>query len=76
MLHDWRRYWTYEVIVENGQIRLNTGARLPEHAKVYVIVPNGRDLPVARVVIPCLADPRDAAKFKMEIIEEPTDAGE
>ena len=60
---------TYEGIVENGQIRLNTGTRLPEHAKVYVIVPDGRDLLVARVVSPCLADPRNAAKFKMEIEE-------
>jgi hypothetical protein len=61
---------TYEGIVENGQIRLNTEVRLPEHAKVYVIVPDGRDLPVARVISPRLADPRDAAKFKMEIEDQ------
>ena len=37
---------TYEGIVENGQIRLTTEARLPEHAKAYVIVPDATELPV------------------------------
>ena len=30
---------TYEATVENGQIRLSEPVRLPEHAKVFVVVP-------------------------------------
>ena len=30
---------TYEGVVERGKIRLKAGVRLPENAKVYVIVP-------------------------------------
>ena len=30
---------TYEGIVEHGQIRLKSDIRLPEQAKVYVIIP-------------------------------------
>jgi hypothetical protein len=29
---------TYEGVVEKGKIRLKAGAKLPENAKVYVIV--------------------------------------
>ena len=64
---------TYEGVVENGQIRLTTEAGLPENAKVYMIVPGMQDIPVARVASPRLADPRDAARFTMEIVEEPAD---
>ena len=31
---------TYQGIVENGQVRLAGNIRLPENAKVYVIVPD------------------------------------
>ena len=31
---------TYQGTVENGQVRLAENVRLPEHAKVYVIVPD------------------------------------
>jgi hypothetical protein len=34
------RLETYEATVENGQIKLTAPVRLPQHAKVYVIVPN------------------------------------
>jgi hypothetical protein len=30
---------TYEAIVENGQIKLAEAVRLPEHTRVYVVVP-------------------------------------
>ena len=66
---------TYEGIVENGQIRLQGDVKLPEHARVYVLLPNAQNVSAARVVSPRLVDPRDAAQFEMEIIEEPTDAG-
>jgi hypothetical protein len=60
---------TYEGIVEKGKIRLKTGIRLPENAKVYVIVP---DLQVekkktVRVRTPRLANRKQAGDFKMKV---------
>jgi molybdopterin biosynthesis enzyme len=60
---------TYEGIVEKGKIRLKTGVRLPENAKVYVIVP---DLQVekkktVRVRTPRLANRKQAGDFKMKV---------
>jgi molybdopterin biosynthesis enzyme len=60
---------TYEGIVEKGKIRLKTGIRLPENAKVYVIVP---DLQVEkkktiRVRTPRLANRKQAGDFKMKV---------
>jgi hypothetical protein len=66
---------TYEAVVENGQIKLSEPVRLPEHATVYVIVP---DLEASRVVhlrSPRLAHPERAADFALEVVEEPRDAG-
>lgn len=31
---------TFQGTVENGQVRLATDVRLPEHAKVYVVIPD------------------------------------
>ncbi len=31
---------TFEGIVENGQIRLRDDVTLPEHTKVYVVIPD------------------------------------
>ena len=47
---------TYQGIVENGQVRLARNVRLPENAKVYVIVPdiepsvNGKKIDLAEIV--------------------------
>ena len=47
---------TYQGTVENGQVRLAGGVRLPENAKVYVIVPDaesgagGRKFDLAELV--------------------------
>jgi predicted DNA-binding antitoxin AbrB/MazE fold protein len=32
---------TYEAMYENGIIRLPDNVRLPEHTRVYVVVPGG-----------------------------------
>jgi hypothetical protein len=68
---------TYEGIVENGQIRLDGNVRLPEHARVYVLLPDATHVPlppVAHIASPRLVDPQDATRFSMEIVEEPADA--
>ena len=64
---------SFEGIVEDGRIRLEPAVRLPEHTKVYVLVPNMPAIPTARVRSPRLAHPEQAADFTMEIVE--TDAG-
>lgn len=65
---------TYEGIVENGLIRLAGEVQLPEHAKVYVIVPSSQESSIAHIYSPHLADARDADKFTMEVVEESSDA--
>lgn len=34
---------TYEVTVENGQIRLPDTVHLPDHTKVFVVVPESKE---------------------------------
>ena len=65
---------TYEGVVEHGQIRLKAGVRLPEKAKVYVIVPDIQIERGAHIPSPHLAHPEQAADFELEVTEEPFDA--
>lgn len=60
---------TYEGIVEKGRIRLKTGIRLPENAKVYVIVPDVQveKKKTVRVRTPRLANRKQAGDFKMKV---------
>lgn len=60
---------TYEGIVEKGKIRLKTGIRLPENAKVYVIVPDlqAEKKKTARVRTPRLANRKQAGDFSMKV---------
>jgi hypothetical protein len=66
---------TYEATVENGQIKLFEDVRLPEHATVYVVVPDMKAGAPIHFRSPRLARPEYAADFKMEVTEEPPDAG-
>jgi hypothetical protein len=66
---------TYEGRVENGQVRLTEPVRLPEKAKVYVVVPEAGEVTQVRILSPRLANPGQAADFAMEVTEEPRDAG-
>jgi hypothetical protein len=61
---------TYEAVYEGGTIRLADNVRLPEHTKVYVIVPEGVAVPTYRVGSPYLAHPQQAADFVKEVVEE------
>ena len=65
---------TFEGVVEHGQIRLQTNARLPEGAKVYVIVPDVAIEQAARILSPRLAKSEQVADFVMEIVEDVSDA--
>jgi hypothetical protein len=65
---------TYEGVVEKGKVRLKAGVRLPEKAKVYVIVPDLQVEKTARVLTPRLKNPQQATDFKMEVSEDQPDA--
>lgn len=65
------RITTFEGIVDNGQIRLVDNVRLPNNAKVYVIFP---EIKFAEIHSPSLLHPEQAADFKLEIIEEKSNA--
>jgi hypothetical protein len=69
------RVTTYEATVENGQIKLSEAVRLPEHARVYVVVPGVEEVTRFYVGSPRLAQPERAADFTKEVVEEPHDAG-
>lgn len=65
---------TFEGIVENGQIRLRDQVMLPEHTKVYVVIPDVEVAPQAHVYSPCLAHPEQAVDFAKQVIEVSADA--
>ena len=66
---------TFEGVLEKGIIRLKAGARLPDHAKVYVIVTDITiDVKISKkktiqILTPHLAHREDAARFKMQVVE-------
>ena len=62
---------TIEGIVKNGQIQLTEDIKLPEAAKVYVVVPN-LEKPAAKIMSPRLMNKADAKKF-VKIVEEDVD---
>ena len=65
---------TFEGIVENGRIRLPDNVTLPEHTKVYVVIPDIETAPQAHIYSPRLVHPEQAADFAKQIIEAPADA--
>jgi hypothetical protein len=65
---------TLEGIVENGQIRLRDQVTLPEHTKVYVVIPNVETVPQAHVYSPRLVHPEQAADFAKQVIEVSADS--
>jgi hypothetical protein len=65
---------TLEGVVENGQIRIRGGVRLPERSLVYVVVPGLQTVPTVRIATPRLANPEQAVDFVMEVSEGPANA--
>lgn len=64
----------YEGIVKNGQIQLDGNVKLPESAKVYVVIPGQSAAPILRIHSPKLALPEQIVDFRKTVIEKPTDA--
>ena len=71
---------TYEAIYENGSIQLPANARLPEHTKVYVVVPESIGLPAlvpgrtVHIYSPRLTHPEQYVDFVLEVTQENADA--
>jgi hypothetical protein len=66
---------TYEATVENGQIKLVDNVRLPEHSKVFVVVPGETEAHTFHVGSPGLAQPEQAADFVKHVAEDGSHAG-
>jgi hypothetical protein len=66
---------TYEAVVHNGHVELPADVILPEEATVYVVVPAPSVRRTAYFRSPRLADPAQAARLELEVIEEGKDAG-
>jgi len=65
---------TFEGFVEHGQIRLPDNLKLPENTKVYVLIPDVKPMPMARVISPRLVHPEQARDFAKQVIEVSADA--
>jgi hypothetical protein len=65
---------TYEGIVDHGQIRLKTDVRLPEKTKVYIVVPDMQIERIVHIASPRLAHSEQAVDFKLEVVEESSNA--
>jgi hypothetical protein len=65
---------TLEGVVENGQIRLPDEVVLPEHTKVYVVIPALENARTARIDNPRLTHPEQVAYFAKQVVEVPPDA--
>ncbi|MCZ6633990.1 MAG: hypothetical protein O7G87_11340 [bacterium] len=65
---------TFEGVVENGQIRLDSSVRLPDKTKVYVVVPEFEGQVIPRISSPRLVHPEQAVDFKKEVVETPSNA--
>ncbi|HEX3528241.1 MAG TPA: hypothetical protein VH988_14360 [Thermoanaerobaculia bacterium] len=62
-----QQHATHEATVENGQIKLSEPAHLPEHARVYVVVPSVEKPPKSSVRSPHLVHPEEAWDFLKEV---------
>lgn len=62
---------TYKGTVENGQITFSEKIILPEHATVYVLVPDVEPTPqpTKRIRSPHLVDPKQSREFQKELVE-------
>jgi len=69
------RVATYEAVVENGQIVLSDAVRLPEYARVYVVVAGVEEASGFHARSPRLGRPEQAGDFLKEVVAEPEDAG-
>jgi hypothetical protein len=61
---------TYEGHVENGQIKLDEDVKLPERAKVFVVLPEIKGERIYRIMSPKLIREEGAPPLRMEVTKE------
>ena len=61
---------TYEGVIENGQVKLEKDAVLPEHAKVLVVVLDPEPQRVFKMMSPRLVHREQAKEFEKIIVKE------
>ncbi len=54
---------TFEAVIEKGQVVLPASVHLPEHARVFVVVPDAAAPKPIRIVSPRLVYPEQQAYF-------------
>jgi hypothetical protein len=64
------RVTTLEGIIENGQIRVSANIRLPEGARVYIVIPDVEMQQIVYIGSPRLVHPEQVEDFKKEVIIE------
>jgi len=65
---------TVEGFVEDGRIHLKTRLQLPEKTRVYVLVPDMKVEEHGHIFSPRLVNYQQGIDFKMQVIEEPSNA--
>lgn len=65
---------TFECVVQNGQVRLPLDANVPDQTKVFVVVPESSDAPIARIYSPRLAHPEQAGDFEKCVVDDTNNA--
>ena len=69
----WHGHYCNEGIVKDGKIQLRDDIKLPEHSKVYILIPELEGKPTAHVYSPRLVHPKQVKEFKKEIFPIETD---
>ncbi|MDT7541782.1 MAG: hypothetical protein QOE33_1686 [Acidobacteriota bacterium] len=59
----------FEGCVENGQVKLESQMDVPDHTKVYVIVPDVEAVRAAHLHSPHLVHSEQALNFVLEVVE-------
>lgn len=65
---------TYEAVYHNGAIRLPDDVHLPDHTRVYVVVPEATREAKRPMISPHLVHPQQVTDFVMEVVEAGSDA--
>lgn len=65
---------THEAVIEDGRVRLPDDVHIPDHTKVYVVVPSVETVERVRIISPRLVHAEQLADFSKEVTEEPEDA--
>jgi hypothetical protein len=61
---------SFEAIVENGQIQLPRDIQVPDHTRVYVVIPSAEPAGAMKLRSPHLAYPEHGQHFEKIVIKD------